>query len=77
MSTIPTATISRLVLYLRTLEQLEAAGVKTTSSDFLADEAQSTAFQVRKDLAYLDALARAARATPYRRCAANSGVFWA
>ena len=52
MSTIPTATISRLVLYLRTLEQLEAAGVKTTSSDFLADEAQSTAFQVRKDLAY-------------------------
>ncbi len=52
MSTIPTATISRLVLYLRTLERLEAAGIKTTSSDFLADEAQSTAFQVRKDLAY-------------------------
>ena len=52
MSTIPTATISRLVLYLRTLERLESTGVKTTSSDFLADEAQSTAFQVRKDLAY-------------------------
>ncbi len=52
MSTIPTATISRLVTYLRILSELEAQGVKKTSSDHLAEEAQVSAFQVRKDLAY-------------------------
>ena len=52
MSSIPTATISRLVTYLRILSQLEAQGVKKTSSDHLAEEAQVSAFQVRKDLAY-------------------------
>ena len=52
MSTIPTATISRLVTYLRILGALEDAGIKNTSSEQLADEAQVSAFQVRKDLAY-------------------------
>jgi len=52
MSTIPTATISRLVTYLRILSRLEAQGIKKTSSDHLAEEAQVSAFQVRKDLAY-------------------------
>ena len=52
MSTIPTATISRLVTYLRVLSELEEKGVKNTSSEQLADEAQVSAFQVRKDLAY-------------------------
>jgi redox-sensing transcriptional repressor len=52
MSTIPTATISRLVTYLRILTALENQGVKNTSSEQLADEAQVSAFQVRKDLAY-------------------------
>lgn len=52
MSTIPTATISRLVTYLRVLSRLEKEGVKKTSSDHLADEAHVSAFQVRKDLAY-------------------------
>lgn len=52
MSTIPTATISRLVTYLRILSVLEDAGIKNTSSEQLADEAQVSAFQVRKDLAY-------------------------
>lgn len=52
MSTIPTATISRLVTYLRILTQLEEQGIKKTSSDHLAEEAQVSAFQVRKDLAY-------------------------
>jgi redox-sensing transcriptional repressor len=52
MSTIPTATISRLVTYLRILTALESQGVKNTSSEQLADEAQVSAFQVRKDLAY-------------------------
>ena len=52
MSTIPTATISRLVTYLRILSDMEAQGVKNTSSEQLADEAQVSAFQVRKDLAY-------------------------
>lgn len=52
MSSVPTATISRLVTYLRILTQLEAQGIKKTSSEHLADEAQVSAFQVRKDLAY-------------------------
>jgi redox-sensing transcriptional repressor len=49
---IPTATISRLVTYLRILTNLERTGVNRTSSDHLAEEAQVSAFQVRKDLAY-------------------------
>ena len=52
MSTIPTATISRLVTYLRILSALDSEGIKNTSSEQLADEAQVSAFQVRKDLAY-------------------------
>jgi redox-sensing transcriptional repressor len=52
MSSVPTATVSRLVTYLRILAQLEAQGIKKTSSEHLADEAQVSAFQVRKDLAY-------------------------
>lgn len=52
MSTIPTATISRLVTYLRILSAYEDAGIRNTSSEQLADEAQVSAFQVRKDLAY-------------------------
>ena len=49
---IPTATVSRLVTYLRILTDLEEGEVKRTSSDLLAEEAQVSAFQVRKDLAY-------------------------
>ena len=49
---IPTATISRLVTYLRILTNLEKSGVNRTSRDHLAEEAQVSAFQVRKDLAY-------------------------
>ena len=52
MSTIPTATISRLVTYLRILTALESEGIKNTSSEQLAEEAHVSAFQVRKDLAY-------------------------
>jgi len=49
---IPSATISRLVTYLRILEQLESEGISRTSSTDLAERAQVSAFQVRKDLAY-------------------------
>ena len=49
---IPTATISRLVTYLRILTNLERNGINRTSSEHLAEEAQASAFQVRKDLAY-------------------------
>ncbi|WP_272977014.1 redox-sensing transcriptional repressor Rex [Deinococcus geothermalis] len=52
MTGIPTATISRLVTYLRILEGLEAQDVSRTSSNDLAERAGVTAFQVRKDLAY-------------------------
>ncbi|MFC6591461.1 redox-sensing transcriptional repressor Rex [Deinococcus lacus] len=50
--TIPSATISRLVTYLRILEQLETEEVARTNSHDLAERAQVNAFQVRKDLAY-------------------------
>ncbi|MHA0040689.1 redox-sensing transcriptional repressor Rex [Deinococcus sp. PEB2-63] len=52
MAEIPTAAISRLVTYLRILEQLEVQDVSRTSSTDLAERAGVTAFQVRKDLAY-------------------------
>lgn len=52
MSTIPNATVSRLVTYLRILDQLDKDGVARTSSDHLARDAHVSAFQVRKDLAY-------------------------
>jgi len=49
---IPSATVGRLITYLRVLNGLEARGVERVSSDLLAEEAQVSAFQVRKDLAY-------------------------
>lgn len=52
MTGIPTATISRLVTYLRILEGLEVQDIIRTSSNDLAERAGVTAFQVRKDLAY-------------------------
>jgi redox-sensing transcriptional repressor len=52
MAKVPSAAISRLVTYLRILEELEAKGINRTSSEQLAEEAQVTAFQVRKDLSY-------------------------
>jgi redox-sensing transcriptional repressor len=52
MPHIPTATVGRLVTYLRILSEFEAEGVEKTSSDELARRAHGTAFQVRKDLAY-------------------------
>ncbi|WP_291429712.1 redox-sensing transcriptional repressor Rex [Deinococcus sp.] len=52
MAEIPTAAISRLVTYLRILEQLETQDISRTSSSDLAERAGVSAFQVRKDLAY-------------------------
>lgn len=51
-SAIPAATVSRLVTYLRVLQEFEAAGVHATSSDELGQDAHVSAFQVRKDLAH-------------------------
>lgn len=52
MAAIPSATVSRLVTYLRILSQLEEMEVLKTSSDHLAEGAQVSPYQVRKDLAY-------------------------
>lgn len=49
---VPSATVGRLVTYLRLLTEIEAEGTRTTSSDELASRAHVSAFQVRKDLAY-------------------------
>jgi len=51
MANIPTATVGRLVTYLRVITSLAASGVERVSSDELGERAGSSAFQVRKDLA--------------------------
>jgi hypothetical protein len=73
-ASIPSATISRLVTYLRILTALEEQGVNRTSSDHLAEEAQVSAFQVRKDLATSAASAPAAWATPCSPCGGSSAA---
>jgi len=45
-------TTNRLSVYLRCLNQLEAAGVETISSQVLAEQFNLNAAQIRKDLAY-------------------------
>jgi redox-sensing transcriptional repressor len=45
-------TTNRLSVYLRSLNELDAAGVKTISSQALAEQFQLNAAQIRKDLAY-------------------------
>lgn len=48
----PPATVSRLITYLRALSKLLAEGVTITSSETLAVATDTSAFQIRKDLAY-------------------------
>ncbi len=50
MKRIAESTIRRLSLYLSFLEEIEARGVRTTSSDDLAKLGGTTSAQVRKDL---------------------------
>ena len=45
-------TTNRLSVYLRCLNELDAAGVQTISSQSLAEQFQLNAAQIRKDLAY-------------------------
>ncbi|MDQ3169212.1 MAG: redox-sensing transcriptional repressor Rex [Acidobacteriota bacterium] len=49
---VPELTINRLSVYLRCLNTLDAAGVKTISSKALAEQFHLNAAQIRKDLAY-------------------------
>ena len=49
---IPEMTVRRLSVYTRCLQQLEEDGVKTTSSQELAERFSLNSAQVRKDLAY-------------------------
>ena len=46
-------TTNRLSVYLRCLRQLDSAGVRTISSQALAEQFHLNAAQIRKDLAYL------------------------
>ena len=50
---LPPATVSRLTLYLRTLNSLLAEGVENVSSEALAESAGVGSANVRKDLSYL------------------------
>src|ERR671923_2201663 len=45
-------TTNRLSIYLRCLNELDAAGVQTISSQALAEQFHLNAAQIRKDLAY-------------------------
>ena len=49
---IPEMTVRRLSVYTRCLQQLEEDGVKTVSSQELAERFNFNSAQVRKDLAY-------------------------
>nr|WP_074712198.1 redox-sensing transcriptional repressor Rex [Arthrobacter alpinus] len=50
---LPSATVSRLTLYLRTLNALLAEGAESVSSEALAESAGVGSANVRKDLSYL------------------------
>lgn len=50
---IPDATVRRLSLYLRFLEDFGRSGVTSVASEALAERGGATAAQVRKDLSYL------------------------
>ena len=52
-SRIPDATVRRLSLYLRFLEDFERSGVASVASVALAERGGTTAAQVRKDLSHL------------------------
>lgn len=52
ISRIPEMTVRRLSIYTRCLQQLEEDGVKTISSQELAERFNLNSAQVRKDLAY-------------------------
>lgn len=52
MRKIAESTVRRLSLYLRFLEEFEALGAKTVSSEALASRGGTTAAQVRKDLSF-------------------------
>ena len=52
MRKIAESTVRRLSLYLRFLEEFEAEGVETVSSEALAHRGGTTAAQVRKDLSF-------------------------
>lgn len=58
MSQISSATVGRLVGYLRVIGRLQSLAVAETSSRQLAEAAQVTAVQVRKDLARLKIFGR-------------------
>ncbi len=54
----PDATIRRLSLYLRLLEDFERRGVLHVASGVMAERGGTTAAQVRKDLSYLGSLGK-------------------
>lgn len=55
---IPEATVVRLPVYRRILEELERSGIETVSSELLASVAHVGAAKVRKDLSYLGSFGR-------------------
>jgi redox-sensing transcriptional repressor len=58
LNEIPTATVTRLVLYQRELQQLSRSGVLNIRSGFLADRLGLSDSQVRRDLSHVGLLGR-------------------
>jgi redox-sensing transcriptional repressor len=50
---LPAATVARLPIYLRGLNEVKARGIEVISSEELADSINVTSAQLRKDLSYL------------------------
>jgi redox-sensing transcriptional repressor len=55
------STVRRLSLYLRVLEQAQARGLTTVSSDALAAEGGTTPAQIRKDLSFFGSFGKRGR----------------
>ena len=68
-------TTNRLSIYLRCLNELDASGVQTISSQGLAEQFHLNAAQIRKDLAYFGEFGVRGWATTSRSCGAISGRF--
>lgn len=58
MKRIADSTVRRLSVYLRYLEEIQARGIGTTSSDELAQHSGTTSAQVRKDLSFFGSFGR-------------------
>ena len=73
-SGIPDATVARLPVYLRALNQLAEQQIDTISSGALAEAAGVNSAQLRKDLSYLGSYGTRGSATTCSTCGSRSAA---